>query len=163
MFISNHVPFTCVHGTFGKHVDTCWNGYMSIKEGSWKNNCPVSNVWEKSTANRMHFPCSFLLRKAVQSPHALLFPSIQPMRTLDTLVITPGPVLSLSNPALTMKLTILTENELECKCKGDYLVSGSFAGHLYIWSVKDGSLVKSYQVSQFRANLKSNRQDMIGR
>lgn len=30
--------------------------------------------------------------------------------------------------------------------EGDYLVSGSFAGHLYIWSVKDGSLVKSYQV-----------------
>ncbi|CBJ29893.1 conserved unknown protein [Ectocarpus siliculosus] len=28
---------------------------------------------------------------------------------------------------------------------GDYLVSGSFAGHLYIWSVKDGTLVKSYQ------------------
>lgn len=31
---------------------------------------------------------------------------------------------------------------------GDYLVSGSFAGHLYIWSVKDGTLVKSYQVSR---------------
>lgn len=31
-------------------------------------------------------------------------------------------------------------------CAGDYLVSGSFAGHLYIWSVKDGTLVKSYQV-----------------
>ncbi|CAM9429572.1 unnamed protein product [Chrysoparadoxa australica] len=28
---------------------------------------------------------------------------------------------------------------------GDYLASGSFAGHLYIWSVKDGTLVKSYQ------------------
>lgn len=26
-------------------------------------------------------------------------------------------------------------------------MSGSFAGHLYIWSVKDGTLVKSYQVT----------------
>ena len=28
---------------------------------------------------------------------------------------------------------------------GQYLASGSFAGHLYIWNVADGSLVKSYQ------------------
>ena len=27
-------------------------------------------------------------------------------------------------------------------------MSGSFAGHLYIWSVKDGTLVKSYQVTR---------------
>ncbi|KAG5177831.1 WD40-repeat-containing domain protein [Tribonema minus] len=28
---------------------------------------------------------------------------------------------------------------------GEYLASGSFAGHLYVWRVADGALVKSYQ------------------
>lgn len=39
-------------------------------------------------------------------------------------------------------------SKLVFKTAGDYLVSGSFAGHLYIWSVKDGTLVKSYQVKR---------------
>ena len=30
-------------------------------------------------------------------------------------------------------------------CSGKFLASGSFAGHLYVWSVADGTLVKYYQ------------------
>ena len=38
---------------------------------------------------------------------------------------------------------------------GNFLASGSFAGHLHIWSMKDGSLVKAYQVGQGKGQFRA--------